>query len=253
MRLHSYWEILVVVPIIGATFPSFCRALEAPLKERLRSDDERNLWRARSQLLDERKQLVDDLCSIVTDEKMQGNNIPAVVNAINLLGDLRAAQATPYLLKMIRFDRLRGMSDPSAAVFRIPGPATVDPDSMSKENPCVGALINIRIPPTELIPEMMRNGVYCEYYLAVLLGTQGKFVATAILKAELEKAVSRLTATDREIERQFKAQRPVRTMSDNLRAKLGFEHVLSLVEEYKEPDSRPRPGEKPERRSRGVP
>ncbi|MBM4037573.1 MAG: hypothetical protein FJ290_03580 [Planctomycetes bacterium] len=229
---HGSW---LPVVLLAAHSSSLCWGLDAATREQLRSDDERTLEKATSKALLERKELVTELCGILANKRMQAERVPAVVNAIRLLGDLRAREAAPGLLALIRFDSQWGMPDPSRPVTRIPAPATVDPGVMSKTCPCVAALIAIRVPASEVIEEMLKHW-FQEYYLAVLLGTEGKLVTAALLNAELERAASKLTGAEQQMEKDYRADKPVGVMPPNLQRKLALEAAAKLVEDYREPE-----------------
>jgi len=230
----------LVLLFLALSCPRFSWALNAELLKQLRSDDPKARERARTLALRDRARLVAELRAIVADKKMQVERLPTVVNAIRLLGDLRAMEAVPKLLEMILFDRVHGLP-PFQFIIRSPAPATLDPAKMSHEYPCVGALIEIR-PPIRMLLQKLSRRPFHEHYLAVLIGMEGKFLARAILKAELQRVTAALTPAEKEIEKHIKGEKPVGVIPPRVQAKRGLERSLRLVEDYikEQENNRPR-------------
>lgn len=84
-----------------------------------------------------RKEVIGELLQIVNDVDLRRENRAAVLAAIELLGELRAKEAVPVLVSLLRFGRTGTIQD--RPVRRIPEPPHL-------RAPAVQALIDIGVP-----------------------------------------------------------------------------------------------------------
>ena len=156
----------------------------------LRSESEQELRRVRESILENRRQTISRLLKIVQDSQMQKQNIPAVVNAIEILGELRAREATRTLVQMLDYRRHRGAGDPVAGgsgLWLAQQGASMDPDKVGEFFPAVKALIKIR-PATKKLIDFIKdeNSVRRRKRLTVILkGMMGKRLTEHILNAAI--------------------------------------------------------------------
>jgi hypothetical protein len=138
---------------------------------------------AASILQRQRKDLISGLLSIVDNGDLQRSNSYAVVRAIDLLGEHRASEAVPSLVKLLLFQRVTEGGMP-IEVGRGGGGLRVEP------TPAVRALIRIGCPSIPLMLETIQqdNGdPATSSALTVLLGVKGdEEVMRLLRKAQAE-------------------------------------------------------------------
>jgi len=147
------YAMLVLLVVIAAW--CYARNPEAPGEEvqqpslvaRLRSPRAEEVDQAKAELLAERQELISELLKIVGDSELRQTNRRAVLTAIELLGDLRAAEAAEPLSDLLLYGWKSEIRD-SMERGRIPPP----PD---KAAPAVPALSKIGVPALRPVTEKL--------------------------------------------------------------------------------------------------
>ena len=88
-------------------------APETTILDRIASAKPSDRKQAREEILKQRTELIAGLIRIINDAHLRKSNRPAVVAAIEVLGELRAAKAAPALVSLLRFGRERDFTDGS--------------------------------------------------------------------------------------------------------------------------------------------
>jgi len=190
IKVHSRvgLRILVIAALLVLSSAARAGAPGIPIKEQLRSKTKANLRKAKQTVLKDRAKLVGELMSILKDKLLTRDNVPATVNAIELLGEIRALEAAPLLFDMIRYRRYTGLKTP-ATVSR-PITDTIELEEMAKDFPCVKALAQIGVPSKDILSRIPKAASiqHLQAYTSVLLGSEGPDVTVAILKKAIETA-----------------------------------------------------------------
>jgi len=146
--------------------------------EKILSGDARLIEEGEKEILSNRSEQIKRLLDIVKDTALRTKNRPAVVAAIELLGELRAAETAPELAQMLLFGNKKDIHDQRKMKEPLP------PDETS---PAVAALIKIGIPSLKPVTEQL---------LAITKETKDKYslslhclwVIKGILKPQIGKA-----------------------------------------------------------------
>jgi hypothetical protein len=115
--------------------------------EKILSGDARLTEEGEKEILFNRSQQIKRLLDIVKDTALRTKNRPAVVAAIELLGELKVAEAAPELARMLLFGEEEDIHTPRH-IMQTPPP----PDISS---PAVAALIKIGIPSLKPVTEQL--------------------------------------------------------------------------------------------------
>jgi hypothetical protein len=154
---------------------------------KLRSRSQEELAQGRSAISQQRDEAIAALLAIVRDATMRKENIPAVRNAVDILGEIRAMEASGDLLEMVNFHRAGGEmgGGPLGRLWSTnPGP-----EELGNVYPCVRALIKIGVGAQQLIDRIRtEEHVFRQRcYVAVLRGIHGDEMALTILQKAIEK------------------------------------------------------------------
>ena len=121
--------------------------------------------------LKQRNELITKLLIIIKSEE---NSSYIIFEAIDLLGQIRAIEASNTLLDMVDFTGLTPTSPPTPV----------------KKMPAVKALIMIRPPYEDILKKLTTteyNGVKTQCYITILIGIEGAELTQHIIEKAIEK------------------------------------------------------------------
>ena len=101
----------------------------------------------KTEIIQARKRTIQSLIAVVTDKKLQQEKKPAVVCAIDLLGELRAEESAPSIAELIDFSTTVNVDAPIMRLPIIGG----------RDFPAAVALARIGLPSMPQVLEMVRN------------------------------------------------------------------------------------------------
>jgi hypothetical protein len=161
---------------------------------RLRSPRAREVDEARARLLAEERDLTRELLRIVGDSGLRNTNRHAVLSAIALLGDLRAAAAAGALCDLLLYGWEGDIRDPMHDPLKVPRPDVA--------GPAVPALSKIGIPALKPVTEKLiaiqegtenrgRLQLHCLWVIKDILGPRlGKEYIAHLLETDERAANS---------------------------------------------------------------
>jgi hypothetical protein len=126
--------------------------------------------------IQQRNELINKLINIIKEDKLK---YVGVYDAMDLLGQIRATEATDILLEKI---------DYKGPAIGIAFP-TVSPKEYMKDYHAVKALVNIH-PPCEIILTRLRdvnNNINFSFYVAILVGMEGPDISYYLIEKAMNK------------------------------------------------------------------